>query len=126
MVDALKPTMTVGVWHNIAVPENFLVGWQPAHPMVKVFAYDIPAEQALDPYVVLEDAFFTFNEGDDVRAQEYRARGNRSLSKGDVVAIGEVAWACASNGWEQISGRINTGDWPIDQCRRHGSTPWTT
>ena len=36
-------------------------------------------------------------------AQQYRAAGNRSLSVGDVVAIGETAWAVASFGWTPVS-----------------------
>lgn len=36
-------------------------------------------------------------------AREYRADRNRSLSVGDVVVVGETAWACASAGWNQIS-----------------------
>jgi hypothetical protein len=104
MVDD-QPTQrfTVSIWHHLAFPHDFLSGWKPRHPVVKVFAYVIPAEQALHPDTVLEQAFTTFNVGEDTRAGEYRARGLRSLSKGDVVTIGEVAWACASTGWEQIA-----------------------
>jgi hypothetical protein len=36
----------------------------------------------------------------------YRHAGNRSLSTGDVVVIGETAWACHSVGWTPVS----TGD----------------
>ena len=36
-------------------------------------------------------------------AIEYRRSGHRSLSVGDVVALGETAWACASVGWTPIS-----------------------
>lgn len=36
-------------------------------------------------------------------AREYRADRNRSLSVGDVVVLGETAWACASAGWDRIS-----------------------
>ena len=36
-------------------------------------------------------------------ALAYRLRGNRSLSVGDVLVLGETAWACASVGWTAIS-----------------------
>lgn len=36
-------------------------------------------------------------------AQQYRRAGHRSLSVGDVIVIGETAWACASFGWKLIS-----------------------
>lgn len=42
----------------------------------------------------------TFNEsGPDPRAVQYRMRGNRSLSVGDVIQIGVRWFACASSGW---------------------------
>ena len=36
-------------------------------------------------------------------AQHYRLAGRRSLSVGDVVVIGETAWACAARGWTPIT-----------------------
>lgn len=36
-------------------------------------------------------------------AIEYRRRRNRSLSVGDVVVLGEQAWACESVGWRPVS-----------------------
>ncbi|OSC20882.1 hypothetical protein B8W69_28790 [Mycobacterium vulneris] len=36
-------------------------------------------------------------------ALRYRLAGHRSLSVGDVVVLGETAWACASVGWTPIS-----------------------
>ncbi|GAB4667208.1 hypothetical protein MAHJHV30_48360 [Mycobacterium avium subsp. hominissuis] len=33
----------------------------------------------------------------------YRLAGHRSLSVGDVVVLGETAWACNSVGWTPIS-----------------------
>jgi hypothetical protein len=117
-----QPQMiTVAIWHNLAVPDNFTVGWMPEHPMVKVFSYDIHAEQARDPDAVLEDAWVAFNVGDDSRAQQYRARGLRSLSKGDVVVVGEIAWACASTGWVQIAGSITVYDGRDLTARAWGS-----
>ena len=37
---------------------------------------------------------------------EYRANGNRSLSTGDVVVIGETAFSCDPFGWSIVP----TGD----------------
>ena len=36
-------------------------------------------------------------------AQQYRTAGHRSLSVGDVVVIGETAWALQSDGWSLIT-----------------------
>lgn len=37
-------------------------------------------------------------------ARRYREQCNRSLSVGDVVTVGETAWAVARLGWDQITG----------------------
>ena len=36
-------------------------------------------------------------------ARRYRDERNRSLSVGDVVVVGETAWAVARLGWDQIT-----------------------
>ncbi len=36
-------------------------------------------------------------------ALRYRLAGHRSLSVGDVVVLGETAWACSSVGWTPVS-----------------------
>lgn len=36
-------------------------------------------------------------------ALEYRNCGLRSLSVGDVIVIGETAWACAPSGWDLLT-----------------------
>lgn len=43
------------------------------------------------------------DEPDQPWALKYRLAGHRSLSVGDVVVIGETAWACASTGWELLT-----------------------
>lgn len=51
----------------------------------------------------LEWCFEEFNVGGTDYAHEYRARGNRSLSVGDVVVVGEAAYACENVGWKRIT-----------------------
>ena len=64
-----------------------------------------------DPLRVVDEAFELFNVGDDpefraggpdATAVAYRALGLRSLSVGDVVQVDDVAFACASFGWDQV------------------------
>lgn len=43
------------------------------------------------------------DDADQPWALKYRLAGHRSLSVGDVVVIGETAWACASSGWELLT-----------------------
>ncbi len=52
----------------------------------------------------LETIFDELNEEPSTQwAQDYRAAGNRSLSVGDVVVLGEAAWVVAPVGYERIS-----------------------
>lgn len=70
------------------------------------FSTELPAG---DPAAALTDVLRTvFDElnVDDPStewAQQYRRDRNRSFSVGDVVVLGETAWACASFGWDSIS-----------------------
>jgi hypothetical protein len=53
---------------------------------------------------ILEWIFEELNIGEKTDlAKQYRAKQLRSLSVGDVVAIGEMAFACESAGWEKIT-----------------------
>lgn len=53
----------------------------------------------------LEKVFEQLNIDDPTEswALKYRLAGQRSLSVGDVVVIGETAWACAPSGWDLIT-----------------------
>ena len=66
-------------------------------------AEDVPAEHVTAG--VLEIVFEQLNIDQPQQrwAVEYRAGGYRSLSVGDVVAVGETAWACCSLGWRRLS-----------------------
>jgi hypothetical protein len=82
--------ITVSVWHNVAHDAEgrhaaMLDGYQPGHPMVRVFAYQAdPGGRS--PEAVAEEAFAVFNG-------HPRDAGGEELSVGDVVVIGEVALA---------------------------------
>ncbi len=124
----------VTVFHNIATdPQGrsvgMLDGYQVGHPLVPVATY--PHETSSDlPEVICDAAFRLFNVGDDPergtpdpRAVLYRARGNRSMSKGDVVRIdratSRVWFACASFGWVEIA----EPQWFAVDATRYGTTP---
>jgi hypothetical protein len=55
--------------------------------------------------VALETVFDQLNidDPDQPWAICYRQAGHRSLSVGDVVVIGETAWACAPSGWDLLT-----------------------
>lgn len=51
---------------------------------------------------------------------DYRANGNRSLSTGDVVVIGETAFSCDPFGWSIVPG----GDLRLAICQDCGDYPF--
>jgi len=81
------------------------------HPLVPVFEYEAPGDPATDTERLLHSAFELFNVGHDPdfgvpdpTALAYRARKLRSVSKGDVVQVGDNAYACESRGWAAVGG----------------------
>jgi len=120
--------ITVSVWHNVATDAQgrhtgMLDGYQPGNPMVCVFACQAdPAGRS--PEAIAEEAFDTFNdhprnpEGEELARQYYRHRLLRSLSKGDVVVVGEVPLAVASAGWTLVRGGLNEV-----RADEHGTRP---
>jgi hypothetical protein len=74
--------------------------------------FDLLDEPALqpdrEPTRILNHVYEQLNVGGDMVPAEpwttvYRVNRNRSLSVGDVVVVGESAWAVASCGFESIT-----------------------
>ena len=119
--------ITVTIWHNVAHDGEgrhsaMLDGYRPGDPMVCVFTYQAdPAGRS--PETVAEEAFAICNghpgnaRGEEL-SRRYYQRELRSLSKGDVVVVGEVALAVASIGWTPVSGRLDEV-----RTREHGTSP---
>ena len=107
-------TITVTIWHNVAVDgqghhTGMLDGYQPGDPMVRVFTYQADPAGRL-PEDIAEETFAICNghprdtRGADLAEQCYQRRP-RSLSVGDVVAVGEVALAVGRPaGWDPVRG----------------------
>lgn len=85
-------------------------GFESAHvkDLVCAAVLDVPTDR--HQLSVLDDLFTEFNVGGTYldAADDYRARGNRSLSVGDVICFevpngSTVAFACASAGWEPVN-----------------------
>lgn len=112
--------MQIQVFHNVTKDAHgrhvgMLDGYRAGHDLALVYEYTVPDDKSarflLDGRTYAEDAFHLFNVGDDPaygtpdpRAVEYRAKRLRSLSVGDVVVVGERAYACAALGWDPIAG----------------------
>ena len=84
----------VRVFHNNAAPLSFLFGYEKGQTITEVDTYLEINED--DDVALVRKVFDLFNIGDDPafgvpdeRAVQYRKAGNRSLSVGDVVGIGD-------------------------------------
>lgn len=94
--------VTVKVYLNTNERESFMRGYQHGDPL-KLAATWTTSQR--NPHEELNRAFRELNIDSPTEkwAKDYRARRNRSLSKGDVVVFGETAWSCESVGWKQLS-----------------------
>lgn len=109
-------TVTITIFHNIARdqhgrPTGMLDGYQPGNPVVRVFAYQAGAAGRA-PEAMAEDTFaicngHPYDAGGEELSRRYYARELRSLSVGDVVAVGEAALAVARAGWTPVRGGLN-------------------
>lgn len=79
------------------------------HPRVmEVARYLMP--RAHTPQVACEDMFVMTNngsapypgDGTDPRTIAYRARGNRSLQPGDIIAVDGTYYRCGPRGWDPM------------------------
>jgi len=78
--------------------------YEPGDQLDQVLAIEMDLPVDRNVLTLLEILFEQLNV-DEPRAEwakEYRRRRNRSLSVGDVVVLGETAWACQSVGWVQV------------------------
>jgi hypothetical protein len=120
-------TITITIWHNVARdqhdrPTGMLDGYHPGDPAVRVFTYQAdPAGRT--PEQIAEEAFAICNghphdaHGEDL-ARRYYERELRSLSVGDIVAVGEVGLAVARVGWTLVPGGLNEV-----RTSEHGTRP---
>lgn len=98
---------TVRVLHNTR-RLAMVFGYECGDELMEVFLTS--GEVGNDPIETCEEMFRVFNVGDDPtfgrvdpRAEQYRGQGLRSLSVGDVIAIGEAYFACTPTGFEPIT-----------------------
>jgi len=106
----------VAIWHNVAFDDQgrhtaMLDGCQPGDPVVAVFSYQAgPTGRTAEE--IAEEAFAIFNDrpADAAGAElacAYYGRRLRSLSVGDVVAVGDALLAVGRPaGWVLVSGGL--------------------
>jgi len=98
--------MKVSVWHGTGA-HTFHRRYEPGDPIERAYDYDID-HPASTPETLAEQAFAMFN-GQPATPSErrhttrYYNAGNRSLSVGDVVVIGELALACDRTGLQPVA-----------------------
>lgn len=121
----MSDTIHVQAFHNLAPSFG---GYAPGARMVRVFAADQPTTG--DVAAVCDAVFMLLNIGDDPqfgtpdpRAVEYRARGNRSLSMGDVIALSCGPEADPDYYAISPAGFIPVGAPNIVTAACHGTTP---
>ena len=120
----------VRVYHNISADGAgrhlaYLDGYQAGDPVVCVFSTEVDRQRLSSITEVTEAMYRLLNIGDDPdfgtpdpRALDYRARGNRSLSVGDLVAIDGDFHACAATGFVPVHHHP-----AVVVQTRHGTTP---
>jgi hypothetical protein len=108
--------MNVTVWHKTDETTMFQP-YEAGHRVQPVFQFELgrhewlhltrsqtPDAAALE---FAENAFAAFNHhpppGWEARSRDYHTAGNRSLSVGDLVVIGELAWAVERFGFRAVS-----------------------
>jgi hypothetical protein len=120
--------ITVTIWHNVAghaegrhIP--MLDGYHDGDPVVAVFTYQAsPAGRTAEQ--IAEEAFGIFNghprnPGDADLSRSYYQRSLRSLSVGDVVAVGGTLLAVGRPaGWDPVPGPLTRV-----RTRAHGTNP---
>jgi hypothetical protein len=120
--------ITVTIWHNVASDADdrrnaMLDGYRDGDPVVAVFTYPAsPAGRTAEQ--IAEEAFAIFNGHPDSPggadlARGYYQRSLRSLSVGDVVAVGGTLLAVGRPaGWDPVTGPLTRV-----RTRAHGTNP---
>lgn len=104
----IEDKVYVQVWINES-PDGmfFMHGFRPGDTLRLAAEYYVDASMVSDgsAYPVLNQAFHELNVDEPAEdwAKSYRAERNRSLSVGDVVVVGELAYACQSVGWKPVA-----------------------
>lgn len=108
MTTTATPTITTTVYLNDA-PGSFLGFNRGAPARLRAAAtFNLPIPTNTRPHqtalaAALEHIFDELNcEPSTTWATGWRHAGHRSLSVGDVVVVGETAWAVASIGWNPV------------------------
>jgi hypothetical protein len=109
----MSTTVTVRVLLNWVNPDSsraqgripFLSPYESGDRLRETVAFDtaLPDHHAIE--ALLEEIFAELNIDSPVEswAIEYRNEGNRSLSVGDVVTVGEQAWSVERDGFTPVS-----------------------
>lgn len=114
--------MRVRIFHNNHHGEAVCDGYRAEHTVTEVYAY---GSTTMRPELVCQQAWYLCHEAHhhgelvtpDPVAIGYRARQNRPLDTGDVIAVGDRFYAVAHIGWMPIREPL------LDNRTLPGTTP---
>ena len=115
MKQLIADKVYVQVWLNLnETGLNFHYGYREDDRLMLAVEYYTDSELVAtgSAYPALGQAFEQLNIDEPTSdwAKAYRQAGLRSLSVGDVVVVGELAYACESVGWKSVSLQSNQCD----------------
>ena len=102
--DPYSEPVTLSVYLNEAAPQSFSRGYRPGDSLRQVVELPISAPNREPRLELAVTAFYDLNDPASPLewVQEYRAAGNRNFGVGDVITVGEDAWAFTGSGWTPI------------------------
>ena len=103
--DLYSEPVTLSVYLNEAAPQSFTRGYRTGDPLRQVVEVPLSAPNREPRLELAVTAVYDLNDPVSPLewVQEYRGAGNRNFGVGDVIAVGEDAWALGKTGWAPVT-----------------------
>jgi hypothetical protein len=124
--------VTITIYHNVrgesgSQERAYVDGYKPGDPVTPVFVCAVHrVSRAVSDMALADFVFGVGNKDEDFAGgyereliRRYRAQRVRSVSKGDVVAVGNRIYSCDSVGWTELpAGSLNVVTFPLSMWDR--------